>query len=166
MSQRLALLTLDERLLTALLEHRDGDVEAALDVRITGGWPETDLDAVRIFRNDLRSDPSLQSWLLRVAVHRDDRVVVGHVGFHSRPGSDGTAEVGYTIFASHQRKGYAREAVVALMQWARKHGARSFRAAVKEPNAASVALLESLGFERTGEQIDEIDGLEAVFVRS
>ena len=38
-------------------------------------------------------------------------------------------------------------------------------ASVSPRNAASLALVRSLGFRQVGEQIDEVDGLELVFER-
>jgi len=47
--------------------------------------------------------------------------------------------------------------------WARHQGARTFVASVSPGNDPSLGLIRSLGFEQTGEQWDDIDGLELVF---
>ena len=94
------------------------------------------------------------------------RQVVGCVGFHAPPDEDGRVEIGYDIVASERRKGYAREGIQALLDWAWATGrARTCVASVSPHNAPSLALVRSFGFRHVGEQIDEIDGLELVFER-
>ena len=75
-------------------------------------------------------------------------------------------EIRYDIVASQLRRGYAREAARALLDWAWATGrARTCVASVAPHNKPSLALIRSFGFQHTGEQIDEIDGLELVFER-
>jgi RimJ/RimL family protein N-acetyltransferase len=112
----------------------------------------------------LERDPGELPWLVRALVLRDERRVVGAAGFHEPP-TDGRAELGYQICAADRRRGYAREAVVALMEWAAPQ-LRVVRASIAPQNAASLALVASLGFVRTGEQIDPEDGLEWIFERT
>jgi RimJ/RimL family protein N-acetyltransferase len=91
---------------------------------------------------------------------------VGNVGFHGPPDEKGRVEIGYGIVASQRGRGYAREAIAGLTDWAFATGeARVCVASVSPSNAASLALVRSLGFRQVGEQIDELDGLELVFER-
>jgi ribosomal-protein-alanine N-acetyltransferase len=110
----------------------------------------------------LHADPSEAPWLLRVAVQRGTRQVIGRIGFHSRPAPDGTVEVGYTVAPAYRRQGYATEMVRGLLGWGSSRGAVRCLASVRPDNAASLAVIAGLGFVRIGEQIDEIDGLEWV----
>jgi ribosomal-protein-alanine N-acetyltransferase len=112
----------------------------------------------------LERDPGELPWLARAMVLRDEARVVGSAGFHAPP-SNGMVELGYQICAADRRRGFAREAVIGLMDWAAPH-VSIFRASVAPGNAASRALVESLGFERVGEQMDPVDGLEWVFERT
>ena len=63
-------------------------------------------------------------------------LMVGHAGFHGPPGVNGrdlpaALELAYTVFAAYRRRGYAREAVAALLDWARSvHGIRRFLASI------------------------------------
>jgi RimJ/RimL family protein N-acetyltransferase len=111
----------------------------------------------------LTAAPSEEPWLFRAAVHRETGVVVGKVGFHAPPDADGVVEIGYRVDPSYRRQGFAREMAVALMWWAASHGATSCIASVRPDNEASLAIISRLGFARTGEQLDEIDGLEWIF---
>jgi RimJ/RimL family protein N-acetyltransferase len=114
----------------------------------------------------LAADPSEQPWLVRAVLAMTPRRAVGSIGFRSPPDDYGRVEIGYDIVAGERRKGYAREAIDALLDcaWATGH-ARTCVASVSPHNAASLALIRAFGFRRGGEQIDEIDGLEWVFER-
>jgi len=133
------------------------------------GWP--DIPRILELRSaQLRSDPELQRWLLRAMCDKASRRFVGHIGFHSGPGQDyledylpGGIELGYTVFESYRRRGYAREAVLGLMSWARRtHGLSRFVLSISPDNRASQSLAHSLGFVRVGRHIDDVDGEEDV----
>jgi RimJ/RimL family protein N-acetyltransferase len=63
----------------------------------------------------------------------------------------GVAEIGYITSLGRQREGVARECVSALIAYLfEADNARKLTAEVDTRNAASVALLESLGFSREG----------------
>lgn len=108
--------------------------------------------------------PASEPWLVRAIVRKEDNKMVGHIGFHGPPDDDGIAEIGYTIEAEHRRRGYALEAIEALLDWARQiHGVTRFRASVGPWNEPSLALVRKLGFVQTGVQWDDRDGEELVF---
>ena len=114
----------------------------------------------------LQVDPSVREWLGRSMVLNDDdgaRRVIGTIGFHGPPDDRGRLEIGYSVQEAYRRRGFAREAVRAMFDWAAaEHGIRRFIASVSPTNEASLALVRSFGFRQTGEQMDEIDGLELV----
>ena len=123
-------------------------------------------DFLRYRLAQLAVDPSIRRWLGRAMVltERDGtRRVIGTIGFHGPPDDRGRLEIGYSVQAAFRRQGFAREAVRAMFDWASsEHGIRRFIASVSPTNAASLALIRGFGFEQTGEQMDEIDGLELV----
>jgi RimJ/RimL family protein N-acetyltransferase len=114
-------------------------------------------------RDQLRADPAELPWLYRAAVLRSTGEVVARGGFHAPPDRDGTVEVGYRVVQAHRRQGYATELVAGLLGWARTRGAVRCLGSTSPDNVASQAVLARLGFVRTGEQMDEVDGLEHVF---
>ena len=66
-------------------------------------------------------------------------------------GRDGVAEIGYNLRRSHWRKGYVREAVARIiLHGFEERGLRRIAADTDPDNAGSIALLESLGFQREG----------------
>jgi RimJ/RimL family protein N-acetyltransferase len=123
----------------------------------------------RLRLEQMQRDPSLQEWLVRAVVLRDGREVVGHAGFHGRPGKNSkcdpeAAEVGYTILPTHRGQGLATETAQALVRWANeKHQVPRFILSIAPDNAPSLAVARKLGFVQTGEVWDDEDGVELVF---
>ena len=121
----------------------------------------------------LDADPDYLPWSGRAMILAGSGAMVGHVRFHSRPDPEDlrryardAVELAYTVFEAHRRHGYASEAVGAAMDWAQDNfGIRRFVASVSPRNVASLGLVARLGFSRVGEQIDEVDGIEHVFMR-
>jgi [ribosomal protein S5]-alanine N-acetyltransferase len=163
-SPRLRLLPMTPSLLRAVAAGDLAVVERQLGARVGTGWEEGIPAKLRL--EQLAVDASAQPWLVRAMVASTPRRVVGSVGFHAPPDDDGRVEIGYDIVASERRKGYAREGIQALLDWAWATGrARICVASVSPHNAPSLALIRSFGFRHVGEQNDEIDGLELVFER-
>ena len=55
-------------------------------------------------------------------------------------------DIGYCIRKTHWRKGYASEALVLMLDWAKSQGAEKVTAEVAVGNTASNALLHKFGF--------------------
>jgi ribosomal-protein-alanine N-acetyltransferase len=161
---RLSLVPLTPPLLRAVAVGDLAAVERQLGARVPPGWEQGVPAALRL--EQLAADPSEQPWLVRAMVASTPRRVVGSVGFHAPPDDRGRLEIGYDTVAAERRKGYAREGISAVLQWAWATGrARTCVASVEPDNAASLAVLRAFGFQHVGEQIDEVDGLELVFER-
>ena len=147
-----------------------GDGESVA-VEIGAALPPALLGEVRwlaaMRAQQLRLHPSDGPWLLRPIVRIDPdgaRTGIGYLNFHAGPDEDGRVEVGYTLVPAARGQGFAIEAVRAAFDWAtRVHGVHKFRAAVAPDNERSRNLITKLGFRQTGEQWDEIDGLELVY---
>jgi RimJ/RimL family protein N-acetyltransferase len=171
-SARLNLAPMPPGFLEASLVGDRTRAEALLGVAIPSDWPDQP-HWVRRRLEQLRAEPDLQPWLLRAMVVRRQARMIGHIGFHTRPGekyleelAPGGVEFGYTVFEKDRRRGYAREACVALMEWAnRVHGVTRFVVSISPVNVASLELAHRLGFERIGFHIDEEDGPEDIFER-
>lgn len=68
--------------------------------------------------------------------------------------------IGYTVSPTCARQGYAFEAVTALIEALVKDGATCIKAGVEPANAASIALLNKLGFT-----LESSNDEELVFIR-
>ena len=145
----------------------DGDTAAAqamLPFAITQQWVEVVPAWRRVAQ--IEADASVQPWLARAMVVKDENRVVGYIGCHDRPDELGRIELGYQVMVADRRKGYAREAIEGLLAWAGDLGATGLILSISPNNVASLQLAHDLGLTQSGEQMDEIDGLELVFERS
>jgi RimJ/RimL family protein N-acetyltransferase len=112
----------------------------------------------------VRDDPGSAAWITGVVWDLERGVAVGRAGYHGPPDTAGMVEVGYAVDPAHRRRGYARAALVALLERAaREPAVRTVRAAVSPANAASRNLILQYGFTAVGEQWDDEDGLEVVY---
>jgi len=165
-SRRLDLISMSPAFLSASLTGRRVDAARLLGAALPSDWPG---DAARWMQRRLEQltrYPAAQPWLLRAMVLRDapDRPLVGHITFHDPPGPDDWVEVGYSVLPDYRRRGYAHEAVEALLDWAtREHTILRFRASVSPDNKPSLGLVRKLGFREIGRQWDDEDGEELVF---
>lgn len=171
-SRRLILRTMNVAVLEALLA---GDRVAAgrlLDCRIPAEAPLDEMPlAMRLAQ--LRRDPDHEPWLLRGMIERESKTLIGHIGFHTPPRPEYLAaiapdgvEFGYSVHPPFRRRGYAREAALALMHWAyATHGQRCFFLSIAPSNAVSTHMAQTFGFTECGSHIDEEDGLELEYVR-
>ena len=162
MTSRVALGPLGLAALDALVV---GDLERA-SVAIGVPLPAFFLDERWLWRirlDQVLTDERDEPWVAWVATI--DGVVVGHTGFHGRP-ADGEVELSYTVVPDRRGQGYGHEIMEALLAFCTDARAvTSVRASVSPGNSASLALLAGHGFDRVGEQIDEVDGVEYVFRR-
>lgn len=164
---RLTLESMSVPFMEALARH---DLETAS--REAGGevpaWMADELVHFLKFRlAQLAADPSIRLWLGRAMVLTDEagvRHVIGSIGFHGPPDARGRLEIGYSVDPPHRRRGFAREAIGALLDWAHaRYGIDRFLASISPDNQPSLRLAEHFGFRQIGEQMDDIDGLELVF---
>jgi RimJ/RimL family protein N-acetyltransferase len=168
-TDRLVLRSMSAAFLSASLQRNDR-VDGLLGLTVADAWrDEGGLARQRLA--DLGDDPRYAPWSLRAIGLRTTDQMVGHIGFHTRPGAaylapiaPGAVELGYTIYPPFRRRGYAREAIVGLMAWARGQGVSRFVVSVAPGNAPSRALVDGLGFVRVGGHVDETDGYEDILL--
>lgn len=172
-SERLRLISMMPSFLAASLS---GNRQAAAEV-IGLTVPDEWFDKQRLMDirlAQLEQDPTLQPWLLRAMTLRHEPTMVGHIGFHSSPTPDYLRayapqgiEFGYTVYRPFRRQGYASEACAALMAWATAvHHITQFALTIAPDNIPSQRIAQRFGFVKVGEHMDEVDGLEEIFVRT
>ena len=156
--------------LEASLADRRSEAQRLLGAELPESWPqERGVLALRL--RQLQEDPLLQPWLLRAMRLRTGSRFTGYIGFHTAPApaylepfAPGGVELGFRVFPPFRRQGLAREACVALMEWARAtHGVPRFVVSVAPDNEASLALARGLGFRKVGSHVDAVDGVEDVY---
>jgi [ribosomal protein S5]-alanine N-acetyltransferase len=168
-SDRLSLVLLPPAFLRAVVKHDLSEARTILGVSLPPGLLDsTDVMSLRL--RQLEAAPTVAPWLLRAIVLQKPRTMIGYIGFHTAPSAEylhpyspGGVEFGFTVYPPFRRQGYAHEASIALMRWAQSsHGVTRFVLTIRPDNQASQALAASLGFERIGSHIDEVDGLEEI----
>jgi RimJ/RimL family protein N-acetyltransferase len=147
-TQRLELIPATPELLRAELE---GKLAPALNVVIEE-WPPplSDDRSLRYALQFLEKHPSHVGWMTWYFVRNEGRVLVGQGGYCGVP-SDGMVEVGYSLLPAHQRKGYATEAVQALIERAAALGVHTICAQTLPSLTPSIRVLERLGFTLAGD---------------
>ncbi len=172
LTPRLVLRLIERDVADACLQ---GDLQRA--ERLLGtGIPGELLDeptALKYAQAQLDADPQYQPWSIRAIILPAARTMIGHVRFHSRPDPDylrpfarDAVEFGYHVFSEHRRHGYATEAAGAVMDWAQAaFGIGRFIVSVSPDNKPSLALIARFGFTEVGQHMDEIDGIEHIYLR-
>ncbi len=109
--------------------------EAEVGVPLPAFFREDSFSHLKYRLGMVRADSDALPWLTRLLVHRAEQAAVGHAGFHEPPGARGWAEVGYTVFPEHRRRGYAEEAVRGLLHQ-RRHSTVSTSSAPAWPRTS------------------------------
>jgi ribosomal-protein-alanine N-acetyltransferase len=133
------------------------NVAALVDGRRLPGWAddfptEGDVDIARVLaREGLPTGPDAV-FGPRLVVERATDEGVGTAGFFGPP-RDGVVEMGYGIVPSRQRRGYAAEAVAALVELAAAQpGVTEIMAHAEVENVASIRVLEKGGLIYQGRE--------------
>ena len=167
-SRRLDLLPLSPATIRAALAGDRRGMGQVLGVSVPASW-EVRREFLELQLRKLEANSALHPWLARGISLRDEGLLIGDIGFHDEPAAPSASapksvEFGYSIIESHRRRGFAREAAEALMQWAcAQHGVHRFLLSISPENQPSRALAAKLGFQKVGSKIDEQDGPEDIF---
>ena len=135
------------------------------DVHRYQGWDRIDPDGVRAEIEDMarRAPGEPGGWVQLSAEDRSNGRLVGDVGLSLADGEAGVIKVGYTIAPTFQRRGYATEAVGALVAYAIDVlGADVVRAHASAENAPSIRVAEKVGMHLV-ERIEHRYGDEVWF---
>jgi RimJ/RimL family protein N-acetyltransferase len=109
------------------------------------------------------STDELAHWLNWIFVRRDGGGTAGYV--QATVDKDlSRAEIGYLVLPAQQRRGFGGEAVDAMNRHLLAAGVRALHATIDTRNAASIALIERLGFRRarTRRSDDVIGGVRGL----
>lgn len=108
-------------------------------------------DLIEEMQTKQPGDITPQPWYQVTVARRDNEAVVGDIGIGFGVPGEQQVELGYRIHPDHQRRGYGREAVAAIIDWlVEEHGIHRFVAIAATLNISSTALLRSLGFRQEG----------------
>ena len=115
----------------------------------------------------VRQNPEYAKYLLRVAVLKDNPIIIASAGFHDAPDSDGMIEIGFGVHKKYQGNGYGQEILHGMWSWVVNDPlVKTLRYTVSPDNLISQHIIKKLGFEYKGQQIDEKDGPEDIYALS
>lgn len=136
-------------------------VQAIVDARRLPGWaddyPDTgDVEIARMLHGSAWLRPEIAVWGHRQVIESASGLAIGGVGYFGPP-ARGSVEIGYGIVPSRQGRGYATEAVRAMLRFAWTCPAvKEVLAGTSEDNHASRRVLEKTGFGYLGRDGDEL----------
>jgi aminoglycoside 6'-N-acetyltransferase len=143
---------LTERLVLRRSLPEDADAISAYrsdpDVHRHQGWQRTDAGWIRteIAEMSARAPGEDGGWVQLSVLEREDGTLVGDVGFSRVEGEPGAMKIGYTISPAFQGRGYATEAVRALVGYLFEVlGADLVRAYADAGNVPSIRVAEKVG---------------------
>jgi RimJ/RimL family protein N-acetyltransferase len=142
-----------DRLLLRKLEINDRDdfftYRSLPEVYEYQSFMPKDLAEVDDFIRNNQSNPNMpNTWFQLALIKRDGDVLIGDIGIHFLE-DNAQVEIGYTLAPSYQGKGYASEALKAVINYLffdlKKH---RISASVDPNNIKSIRLLEKLGMRK------------------
>jgi [ribosomal protein S5]-alanine N-acetyltransferase len=147
---RFTLQPLTHQQLCHLAESR---IPPELESRVAGGALPPAFVAARSLAQLAEGKSELWCSTFLIVRGADSRVV-GGCGFKNEPKTR-RVEIGYGVSEACRRQGAASAAVRALLKLAFSNGATEVLAEILPLNAASVAVVEKLGFKNTGVRVTE-----------
>ncbi len=130
-----------------------------LGVKVSPDWPPDDMHAVlEFFANQLRYNPNQEGWRGWYWIANDLPVpeLIGNGGFKGPPDPLGQVEIGYEVLDPFRGRGYATEAVRAMVRWALDLADVDTVVAECLPdNVASQRVLSKAGFVEIGDGLEE-----------
>jgi RimJ/RimL family protein N-acetyltransferase len=152
----------------AALDGRRDEAGTLLGIEVPDEFPsDGEKGFLGLRLRQMREDDRFRTWCPHAVVLGGQ--MIGHAGYHGPPGVNSlqaadAVEYGYKIFPAWRGRGFATEASQLLMDQAEaRAGIRHFVLSIAPTNEPSLAIARKFGFVRTGEHMDEEDGLEHVF---
>lgn len=131
------------------LEDAEALFEAYSDVELMRYWSSAPKTTVEEVVEYMRPHVASADWRGWAMIRKDTGEVIGTLAAGER--RSGVVELGYLLVRRHWGRGYAREAAARLLDLLfLEEGRRRVFADTDPDNAASMRLLESLGFRREG----------------
>jgi ribosomal-protein-alanine N-acetyltransferase len=120
-------------------------------------------DTLPVVRERLRAHPDETAWWNWLIVERETGSAVGSVAFGGRPDPDGAVLIGYAMYPEFEGRGYATEAVRAMIGWAfHQPGVKVVRALAPVWNTPALRVAENVGMHPVA--ADEDDDIGEVLV--
>lgn len=126
-------------------------LETLLGARVSNAWPLADLAGLLpALHEQMRREPGLEGWGPWMMVWQERQALVGDAGFKGKPDARRVVEVGYAVLPDFRRRGFATEAVAALIGWAFGQDVHTVLAECDQDNMGSIGVLRKLGMQQAG----------------
>ena len=103
------------------------------------------------------TQPEPRLWQRWIMIEKETGLPVGTCGFHNWSPNEKVCEIGYDVNPEFWRKGYAKEAIEKLLDFAKNEmKVTTVRACIYPENQASVGIAEKFGFTFNGKVKEEI----------
>lgn len=113
-------------------------------------------DALPVVQDRLRTHPAEAEWWNWLIVERETGEAVGSVAFAGPVNAEGAVLVGYAMYVGHEGRGYATEAVKAMVAWAfAQPGVREVRALAPVWNTPALRVAENVGMRPVASEEDD-----------
>ena len=113
-------------------------------------------DALPVVRDRLRERPDETPWWNWLVVDRETGEAAGSVAFGGPVNAEGAVLVGYAMYGEYEGRGYATEAVKAMVAWAFGHpGVREVRALAPVWNTPALRVAENVGMRPVASEEDD-----------
>jgi RimJ/RimL family protein N-acetyltransferase len=113
-------------------------------------------EALPVVRDRLRAQPAEAPWWNWLIVDRASGDAVGSVAFGGPVNAEGAVLVGYAMYPEYEGRGYATEAVRALVAWAfAQPGVREVRALAPVWNTPALRVAENVGMRPVASDEDD-----------
>ena len=133
-----------------LRDMRLSDAEAVFAIRQDSAHPRTRIEVIEILER-VRRDVAQNRMISWSVVLKDNNAMIGEMAFWRIDAEHHRAEIGYSFRKDFQRKGYATEALGAVLQYGfDQMKLHSVEGNCGPENAASIALLKKHGFQQEG----------------
>lgn len=144
----------------AEMDNRDRFAKV-ISAELPSSWPPplNDKDSMTWFTEYMENNADSDGWaswyfLLKTSSHR--LTAIGNGGFKGKPDDAGQVEIGYSVVEEYQQRGFATEAVNALVAWAFSFNSVNLIKAQTLPGLQqSIRVLQKCGFAYAGKGTEE-----------
>ncbi|HEX7785486.1 MAG TPA: GNAT family N-acetyltransferase [Methylomirabilota bacterium] len=156
-TERLDLVPLGAAAVEALLAGDSAGLEALTGARFIDAAPPPYMaEALPVVRDRLRAVPEERAWWNWLVVKRETAEAVGSVAFAGPPDPEGAVLIGYAMYPAFEGRGYATEAVRAMIGWAfAQPGVREVRALAPVWNTPALRVAENVGMRPVASEEDD-----------
>jgi len=122
------------------------------------GWIPTTVSDVETFIGKLSkkiNEPG--TWFQFAIVEKETNKIIGDLGIHFFDNENRQVEIGITVHRDFQNKGYAKEAVIRVIDCLFKElNKHRITASIDPDNENSIRLVERIGFRKEGHFVESL----------